>query len=369
MAEFDHTALLELFTDLITIDAPSGAEKPVADFIRQRLAGLPVSITEDDAGEKVDSNSGNLICEIGNGGEIVLLAHMDTASPTAGLKPQVLEDRITSAGDTILGADDRAGVAVLITALELASQAPEQYRDFTVVFTVREEGGVEGSKCLSLSPNIKLGYAFDSSVRPGHFIAATYGAQRFTVKVQGRAAHSGINPEHGIHAIHVAARAMSRIPMGRVKEDLLVNIGTVVGGSAVNIVPAEAEARGEVRGIDPGQVEAQIAAMKKEFQTAADAEGAEVDFQARWDFEAYHYGPGDDVYQRIEAAIQGAGLEPIASTTAGGSDANSLNSMGITAMNVGIGSQKCHSNEEFILIEDLLAAQRIALALLIEQSS
>lgn len=364
MTDSDHTALQELFTDLVTINAPSGAEEPVADFIRQRLDGLPVRITEDDAGEKVDSNSGNLICEFGDGGELVLLAHMDTASPTEGLEPQVLEDRITSAGNTILGADNRAGVAVLITALEQASQAPEQYLDFTVVFTVREEGGLEGSKCLSLSPRIKMGYAFDSSLRPGNFIADTYGAQRFTVKVRGRAAHSAINPEHGIHAIHVAASAMSRIPMGRVQEELLVNIGTVVGGSAVNIVPAEVEARGEVRGIHPDQVDAQIRGIEKEFQTAADDEGAEVDFQAKWDFEPYHIDPGEDAYQRLAAAIQGAGLESVPCTTAGGSDANSLNSKGIRAMNVGIGAQKCHSNEEFILIEDLLAAQRIALQLL-----
>jgi len=351
--------LIDLFLRLAAVNAPSGAERPVAEFIRSFLADREVRIQEDDAHVRDGGNAGNLICQVGNGGDVVLLAHMDTARPTEHLQPRVLSDRITSDGKTILGADDRAGVAVLLHTLEQASTSRGAFKDFTVAFTICEETTLSGSRHLALDNRIRMGYAFDSSLRPGHFIHATYGAQRFTVTVQGKAAHSGLEPEKGVHAIQAASRAISDLRMGRWDDDLIVNIGTIKGGSAVNVVPAETVVKGEVRGREKPRVEQAIQQISERFTASAGELQAAVIFESNWDFEPYHVDPGQEIYQQLISAIEKVGLEPVPHISPGGSDANSLNAKGIAAMNVGIGAQNPHGDDEFILIDDLVKSAEI----------
>jgi tripeptide aminopeptidase len=355
--------LIDLFLTLAAINATSGAEKPVADFIRQYLAGSGISVREDDAHKVDGGNCGNLICRVGTGGETVLLAHMDTARPTVELKPQVHTDRITSDGHTILGADNRAGVAALLSMLELAAKQPASFRDFTVVFTICEETTLSGSRQLSLDKKIKAGYALDSSLRPGHFIHSTYGSQRFTAEVTGRAVHSALEPEKGINAIWAASRAISTLQMGRQNGDVIVNIGTFSGGTAVNVVPGEAVIKGEVRGPDMEQVEATIEHVAERFSFATEQVHAALKFTSVWDFEPYRIEAEHEIYQRLVAVLTRLGLDPLPHHSPGGSDANSLNARGIAAMNIGIGAQKPHANDEYILIEDLVNTMKIAQAL------
>lgn len=360
MSTDSRQRLIDLFLQLAAINATSEAEKPVADFIRTFLADLNVSIKEDDAHVPGGGDSGNLICRVGGGGEVVLLAHMDTARPTEQLQPQVHADRITSDGTTILGADNRAGVAILLHTLEQASRNREAFMDFTAAFTICEEAGLSGSKHLTLDERIRMGYAFDSSLRPGHFIHATYGAVRFTVKVRGKAAHAGLEPEKGVNAIQAAGRAIGELPLGRLEDNLTVNIGTISGGSAVNVVPAETVVNGEVRGRERGRVNDTVRQISERFAASAEQLGAAVDFTSTWEFEPFYVEPGHEVYRQLIAALEAAGLEPVPHLSPGGSDANSLNAKGIPALNVGIGAQKPHSDDEFILIEDLVKAAEIA---------
>ncbi|MFC1543222.1 M20/M25/M40 family metallo-hydrolase [Candidatus Neomarinimicrobiota bacterium] len=346
--------LTHLFLQLTAIDATSGGERPVVEFIRNFLADREISIGEDDANADSNGSTGNVICEIGGGGEIVLLAHMDTAQPTADLKPRIQADRITSDGTTILGADDRAGIAVLLHTLEQAAINSEAYSDFTVVFTVCEETDLSGSKHLALDDRIRMGYALDSADRPGHFTHATYGAVRFIADVQGKAAHAGLEPEKGVDSIQAASRAISGLPTGRFEGDLTVNIGKISGGTAVNVVPARTTVKGEVRGRMHERVEETVKLIEGRFTTAVKELGASVDFTSIWDFEPYFIDPGHEVYKRLTAALEAVGLEPVPHVSAGGSDANSLNAKGIPALNIGIGAQQPHSNDEFIMIEDLV---------------
>ncbi len=360
MSTDSRQRLIDHFLQLAAINATSEAEKPVADFIRTFLADLNVSIKEDDTHVTGGGDSGNLICQVGGGGEVVFLAHMDTARPTEQLQPRIQADRITSDGTTILGADNRAGVAILLYTLEQASRKREAFKNFTVAFTICEETNLSGSKHLTLDERIRMGYAFDSSLRPGHFIHATYGAVRYTVKVQGKAAHAGLEPEKGVNAIQAASRAISKLPLGRLEGDLTVNIGTISGGSAVNVVPAETVVKGEVRGREKARVDDTVRHISERFAASAEQLGAAVDFTSTWDFEPYYVEPGHESYRQLVAALEAAGLEPVPHLSPGGSDANSLNAKGIPALNVGIGAQKPHSDDEFILIEDLLKAAEIA---------
>jgi len=364
MSTDSRQRLIDLFLQLAAINATSGAEKPVAEFIRTFLAERGLSSHEDEAHLVGDGNAGNLICQVGGGGEVVLLAHMDTARPTEELKVQIHADRITSDGTTILGADNRTGVAALLLALEQASSNPGDYIDFTVVFTICEEIGLCGSKHLTLDERIRTGYAFDSSLRPGHFIHATYGAVRFTAKVLGKAAHAGLEPEKGVNAIQAASRAISDMLLGRPESDLTVNIGTISGGSAVNVVPAETVVKGEVRGREKARVNDTVRQISERFAASAEQLGAAVDFTSTWDFEPYYVDAGHEAYQRLVTAIEAAGLEPVPHLSPGGSDANLLNAKGLPALNVGIGAQKPHSDDEFILIEDLVKSAGIARELL-----
>lgn len=356
--------LIERFSDLITLNGVSGKERPVADYVRKTLAEYSrVSLREDTMRHAGDHNAGNLILTVGDGGDTVFLAHMDTARPTEGVNPQFEIDRITSDGTTILGVDNRAGMAILLQLITMAERHPEKYGDFTVAFTVCEETDMSGSKSLTLPENITMGFAFDSSHRPGHFIRGSYGAKRFEATIHGIAAHSGLEPEKGINAIQVAGHALSQLRIGRINENTTVNVATISGGSAINVVPEKTVITGEIRSESEQSVDTMLEEISETFTVQADEFSTEVEITSSWDFAPYFIDDGAEEYKRVSAAIRECALTPVPHLSPGGSDANSLNASGIPAVNIGIGAQNPHSNEEFILLEDLEKGLEIACAL------
>jgi len=363
MLQANKFRIIEIFLQAACIDALSGNEKPVADFIKTFLAEYQYKITVDNSQHATSSNTGNLICKIGTGGDFLLLAHMDTTRPTKDTKPIVKEDRITSSGDTILGVDNRAGVAVLLYLLERIALEKIPVKDFTVAFTTCEETTLFGSKYLEVDTNIKKGFIFDSGYRPGNFIYSSCGSIAFEIKVKGKASHSGIAPEKGINSLLAAAKAVSRLPLGRIDSETTMNIGNLKSGASVNVVPELTELLGEVRAFDPEKAEFNYNMLIDIFNEEAEKIGADVEENHFWDFEPYVIKESDDVYKETVNAIAKTGLIPVPKVSLGGSDANSLNARGIVSINLGIGAQNPHSNEEFILIEDLVKSSEIALEL------
>jgi len=359
MDQVKQNRLLELFLDLVKIDALSKYESPVKMYINSFLSNLNLSAIEDSAGEISDGNSGNLQVPIGNGGDFVILAHMDTARSTKNLKPIVTSDRITSDGTTILGADNRAGIAAILYNLEKAITRKIPVKDFTVAFTIREELDVYGSRFLTLPSQIKSGFVFDSSLRPGQFIYKTFGAKGFTIKVRGKASHAGIHPENGASAIQIASAAVSNIQLGRIDKDTTANIGKFNGGTAINVIPELAELEGEVRSLHISGIDAKIKEIESAFINAVNDLDASIVFESHWDFKPYEVPQESETYQRIQKALTHVGLAPEPIVSAGGSDANSLNEKGIATVNIGIGAQNPHANDEFILIEDLINSAKI----------
>ncbi len=356
--------LIEIFLEVAKIEGLSGNEKAIADYIKSFLEKLGLAVMEDDTAQLSGGNCGNLICNIGSGGNFALLAHMDTARSTGNLKAVVTADRICSDGSTILGADNRAGVAVILYTIENTIRNNIPHQDFTAAFTVCEETTLIGSQNLSLDKNIEMAFVFDSSKRPGHFISQSYGAQRFTINIIGKASHSGVAPEKGVSSISAAAKAIANLQFGRIDEITTANIGKISGGTATNVVPEKTVLEGEVRSLNPENVEIVVANIEREFRFAADYFGAILEFESNWDFKPYRLTPDMAIYQRIETAIAAAGLSPKPSTTPGGSDANSLNGNDLPAVNIGIGAQNPHANDEFILLEDLQKSVEIAMALI-----
>jgi len=359
----DQQRLIDLFLQVAKINSLSGNEKPIADFIKSFLADYNYSVSEDDAKQFTGSNTGNLICPIGTGGDYVLLSHMDTARTTENVKPIITDDKITSSGDTVLGVDNRAGIAVLLYTLEKIAKENIPVKDFTVAFTTCEETTLFGSKNLGLSKEIKKGFIFDSGYRPGNFVNSACGAMGFNMKIIGKASHSGISPEKGINALQVAAKAISKLPLGRIDEETTMNIGTLNSGTAVNVIPEIAELVGEVRSFDLKKAESYFNLLVKIFEEESQLAGTKIELDYFWDFMPYTVPESSQVFKEICRAISAVGLTPEPKISLGGSDANSLNGNGIESVNLGIGAQNPHSNDEFIYIEDLIKSAEIALEL------
>lgn len=355
--------LIDLFINVASINALSGNEKPVAQFIKSFLEKYNYKVDEDDSKTKSKSDTGNLICRIGNGGTFVLLSHMDTARPTINLKPNILNDRIVSDGDTVLGVDNRAGISVLLYTLKKVAEEKIPIKDFTVAFTTCEETTLFGSKNLGLNGSIKSGFVFDSGYRPGNFIHSACGALGFKVKIIGRASHSGIAPEKGINALLIAANAISKLPLGRIDDETTMNIGVLKSGSAVNVIPEMAELEGEIRSFDVAKVEKYFTRTKKVFEDKTNEAGAKIVIDSYWDFKPFTIPVDTFVYKETVRVLRKVGLDPTPKISLGGSDANSLNENGIQSINLGIGAQNPHSNDEFIMIEDLVKSAEIALEL------
>lgn len=359
----DIQHLINLFLATAKINSLSGAEKPLADYIKSFLTKFNFNITEDNSPSFTKSNTGNLICKIGDGGDFVLTSHMDTARPTTNLKPIVLEDKIISSGDTVLGVDNRVGITTLLFLLEKIAIEKIPVKDFTVAFTTCEETTLFGSKHLELNGNIKYGFIFDSGYRPGNFIHSACGALGFRLKVIGKASHSGIAPEKGINSLQIASKAISKLPLGRIDDETTMNIGILKGGSAVNVIPELVELDGEIRSFDVKKVEKYFNQTLETFKTEADILKAKMEVNSFWDFKPFTVPESSFAFKEIVRVLKKVGLEPTPKISLGGSDANSLNERGIQSINLGIGAQNPHSNDEFIFIEDLAKSAEIALEL------
>lgn len=358
-----NSRVVQIFLEAVKINALSQNEKAVADFVKSFLHNYKYEIVEDDSKKFTGSNTGNIIIKVGSGGDFLLLSHMDTARETKDLIPQIRNGKITSSGNTILGADNRAGVSVILHTLEKIYKENIPVKDFTVAFTTCEETTLFGSKYLEVNDNIKKGFVFDSQNRPGNFVNSSCGAIGFVVTIKGKAAHSGIAPEDGINALRVAVNVISKLPLGRIDEEATMNIGKLQSGAAVNVVPETAHFEGEIRSFDLQKAEEYFNFMIKFLNEECELFDATYEIKYDWDFKPYTVPEDHEVFKEISEAIRKSGLTPNSKISHGGSDANSLNGKGITSVNIGIGAQNPHANDEFIFIEDLERAAEIALNL------
>lgn len=361
---FNENEIVSLFISLAKIEGLSKNEGDVSRFIKEFISKLNLQAFEDGANQIDGGNSGNLICEINGGGDFVLLSHMDTARSTKNLSPIIQNGILKSDGTTILGADNRAGITAILYALKKSFENGKNLRPFTIVFTICEETTLSGSKFLKLNENIKMGFVFDSHLDPGKFIVKSPGALMFKIKIKGKASHAGINPEKGINAIEIASKAISKIKQGRIDEETTLNIGKIYGGEATNVVPEFVILEGEIRSFTSSKVDNLILSIKNIFESEAKGFGGEVELDFKWDFKPYQISSEWDVYKRIVNAITESGLKPEEKISFGGSDANSLNEKGIHTVNIGIGAKNPHGNDEYILIEHLIQASKIAYQLM-----
>lgn len=360
--------LLDRFLKYIQIDSPTKYEREFADYLKNEMEEMGLSVYMDSAGEKVGSNSGNLIGRLeGNteGEPILFSAHMDTVSPGIGIKPIIKDGVIYSDGTTILGGDDKAGIAAILEAVQTIIEKEVPHGDIEMVFSIYEEGGLYGAKNLDYSKlTAKKGFVLDSGGDPGQIIVQGPAQNKVNAKFIGKEAHAGVAPENGISAIQIAAEAISNMKLLRIDDETTANIGLISGGEVTNIVTKEVEIHGEARSLSDEKLQEQTDHMIKCCQDAAKKFGGEVQMDVANSYGAFKVDEDQEIVEKVKEACKNIGLEPYTTTSGGGSDTNILNANGIMAINLGIGEKMPHTLEEHLHIKDLEDSAKLALEII-----
>ncbi len=373
----DRDRLVNRFLELVQIDSLSKKEREIALRLKGELEALGADVTIDDAGEKVGGSVGNVIATFkGNtpsAPPILLSAHMDTVVPGEGVKPIVEGDIIRSDGTTILGGDDKSGIAVILEAIRILKEKHLPHGDIEVVFTICEELGLLGAKHFDASRlRSRFGLVLDCD-QLSSLITRAPAAYRIAFKVHGLEAHAGVCPERGISAIRVASEAIAAMRLGRIDGETTANIGVIQGGLATNIVPNLVVVKGEARSLDLAKLEAQVEHMRACFQEAASRhrlmlEGrtieARVEEEIVNDYPRMNVPEGSRVIQLVKQAAEKLGLQIQTAATGGGCDANIFNGHGMEVVNLGTGMREIHTVKEYLEVEEMVRATQLVLEVL-----
>jgi len=364
--------LLNRFLELVQIDSETGHEEEIGEALKRLFGGLGLTVIEDDAKAKTGHGANNLFCELPatpgceNRDPIFFTAHMDTVVPGKGVRPRVDDDGyVRSDGTTILGSDDKAGLAVMLETVEILREQNIPHGPVQFIITVGEEAGLVGARAMDRSMiKAKYGFALDSEGKVGDICTAAPTQAKIHVAVIGKSAHAGVNPEDGISAIQVAARAIARMPLGRIDAETTANIGRFAGGGPTNIVCERVDIDAEARSLVPEKLKRQVKAMREAFESAAAEFGAKVEFASEIIYGGYKYDESDEVVRVAMDAVRRLGLEPRLFHSGGGSDANIFNGLGVPTVNLAIGYENIHTTKEQMPIRALVQSTELAVEII-----
>jgi len=350
--------LVESFMELVKIDSISREERNLADFLIEKLEGFGLDVIVDQAGEKVKSNSGNIIARLkGNikkATPIMFSAHMDTVVSGKNIKPVCDGEKIVSDGTTILGADDKAAIAALLEVLHIIKENNIPCGDIEIVFSICEEIGLYGAKNLDLSElKSQIGFVLDAGGQVGGITTSAPSQNSIEFIIRGKAAHAGAEPEKGINAIQVAGFALSRMKLGRIDEETTTNIGIISGGKATNIVPDKVTLKGEVRSRNKKKLEKYTEQLKKIAEDTAQEYKAKAEIKINREYDCYNLSSDDRTVKIAIRAAEKIGLLPSFHASGGGSDANIFNKKGFPSVVLSVGMEKVHTVDEYILVKNL----------------
>jgi tripeptide aminopeptidase len=356
--------------ELVQIDSVSSKEGAVAKVLVKKLEQLGFEVYIDNAGAKCGGETGNIIATLkGNrpGKTVLFSSHMDTVSP--GEKIKVIIDEVNgiikSDGTTVLGSDDKGGIAAILEAIRIIKENNINHADIQIVFSIWEEGGLLGAKYLDYSKiNADFAFVLDGGGAPGKIIVRAPAEEGIEVKIKGRPAHAGVSPEEGISAVMVVAKAIEKMKLLRIDEETTANIGIIKGGIATNIVMPELEILAEVRSLDNSKLEEQTKHMVDTFKQAADDFGAKIEIKTKRMYDAFNVDENDEIVNVLKKVFISMGIEPTVISTGGGSDTNILNANGIKAVNLSVGMEKAHTLEEYIAIEDLMNSAKMVVEII-----
>jgi len=368
MTDPANPRVLATFLEAVRIDSPSGEEAAFGAWCAERLAALGFTVRFDDTAEASGSDSGNLIAQregVAGSTTVVLSAHLDTVEPGRGIEPVVEDGIVRSAGRTVLGADDKAGIAAIFEALERLNDRGVATGPVRVLFTTGEEMGLQGAKALDAADcSGDLCLVLDANGEVGGIVVASPTQYTFDATFEGVPAHAGVEPEKGRSAIVMAANAIARMRIGRVDAETTANVGVIRGGSATNVMAAECVLRGECRSIDPAKVEAVRGEMDEAMHAAANEGGGKVRTAWTKEYEGFRFGADDPRLLLVEEACREVGLTPRLFETGGGSDANVLAAKGLPSIVLSCGMTDVHSMGETVAVADLESLSGLLVAVL-----
>ncbi len=362
---------LDLFMELAALPSPPGEERAVADAVSRYLRDLALEVDEDDAGAAVGSTSGNLLCRLephgtnGNGVPLFLCAHLDTVPPAGPIEPTVEDGVVRNAAGTILGADNKAAVAVLLEAARVIVGERRPHAGIELLFTPKEEVGLLGAAAFDHTRlRASVGYVYDQAGPIGEVILGAPHAHSMRVRFHGRAAHSGMYPEEGRSAVAAAARAIADFRLGRLDEETSANVGTIEGGSAANIVPEWCSFTAEARSHDERKLADTVQEMLDAIAFAASVEECEVETEVKKSYRGYRFRRDEQAVSLAAQALSRAGYEPTYTLSGGAADANVFNERGLSCVNLANGMAQIHTPDEHIAVADLEGMVEVTLALI-----
>jgi tripeptide aminopeptidase len=341
----------------------------VADVVARYLRDLGLEVDEDDAGTKVDSTIGNLYCRVepqdGAGMPLFLCAHLDTVPPAGPIEPVVEDGMVRNAAGTILGADNKSAVAVMLEATRRIVVENRPHAGIELLFTPKEEVGLLGAAAFDQARlRAQVGYVYDQAAPIGDVILGAPYSHSMEVRFHGRAAHSGMYPEEGRSAISAAARAIADLRLGRIDDETTANVGTIHGGTAGNIIPEWCTFLAEARSHDERKLTDVVQEMLDAISFAAGLEDCEVEIEMHKSYRGYRFKRDDDVVQIAQAALERSGFTPSYGLSGGAADANVFNDRGLRCVNLANGMQDIHTPDERIAVDDLERMVDVTLALI-----
>lgn len=351
----------DYFLELIQIDSESRNERAMVDRLKRDLTELGFTVEEDKSNLMTGGNAGNVYAFLPGKTDlkpILFCSHVDTVRPGNGIKPTVTEGKIVSDKTTILGADDKSGVAQIIYGIKQIVESGFAYPPLEVLFTISEEIGLLGARFFDKSKlKSEIGFALDSE-EIGEFMIGAPSQNTIKIKVFGKEAHAGVEPEKGINAIRVASEAIAAIPLGRIDFETTASIGVISGGMATNIVPNLVEIKGEARSHNMDKLAQVTNDIVSTFEKTAARHKlehfeAKVEIDVNNEYKSFYMDESHQVVKIARLATEKLGIVPTFVKGGGGSDANIINAEGVAMIVAGTGMHGYHTVDEYISISDL----------------
>jgi len=360
--------LHETFVRLCEIRSPTGEEREVADTIVAELRALGLEVGEDDAAGPAEAGAGNILARLpGRGDEwVTFCAHIDTVPHMGQVEVVESEGVFRSAGETILGADNKAAVAVFMELVARHASEPPPV-GIELLLTVAEEQGLRGAKAFNVSSlRSKMGFVLDHASAIGEVIVTSPTQQRVVADFHGVEAHAGIRPEDGNSAIAAAAAAIARMELGRLDEETTANVGVISGGTSGNVVPGHCRIVAEARSLDAARAAEVAGSLSDACAWGASEHGCDADVQIEELFRGYRIPPSSPALALAEAGLRRAGFEPQRTATGGGSDANALVLAGLDCVLLANGTEANHTSDEAVSARNLDAMLEVCEGILAE---
>lgn len=348
IVRLDRDRLISTLVELCEIKSPSGHEEKLARYIRDQLRDLNLPVEQDAVGNLYTR------CYSKHSDSMFLSCHMDTVPVDDEAEITVVrrDGTIRSDGTTILGGDDKQGVAAALEMLRLCRENPESHRSLDVIFTVQEEQGSRGGAAVDTGRlQARTGFNLDGETRPGTVIHKAPRKGQFHCRVEGKSSHAALDPEGGINAIVLASRIIAALPLGVPGPESTSNVGKISGGSQTNVVPDNAEFFGELRSFSETEYQQLETKIDRICRELAEEQGGRAVLSWNPTYPAYEVSTDAPCSLWFKEACLQMGIEPDFVSSRGGGDSNQLNGKGLENLVFGLGMHSIHSVDEY-LIED-----------------